>query len=174
MMYKVQDVYRILDNIAKEYDLSNTAYVCDTTSSLEQNIVMMVEQNITKHVVMELLQQIKDELQHIEQIDASDYALDVPTKCENCFARRDNGVCWVCAFTGDISESGFFAKYNVMEHCPFLIQKYIDDLAYDIIREKTNMIYQEIVDDLDNNWRETIRHNIRRSLDRFCGDGNSD
>ena len=84
-------------------------------------------------------------------------------------------MCWICAFTGDMSDSGFFQKYNVMENCPFLTQKKIEDLAYDFLREIISSSYQDFVNDLDDDWRDRMRANIQQSMDSlFGGDGISD
>ena len=74
-----------------------------------------------------------------------------------------------------MSESGFFQKYDVMENCPFLTQKKIDDLTYDFLHEIISSSYQDFVNDLDDDWRDRVRVNIQQSMDSlFGGDGISD
>lgn len=174
MIYDKKDVDAILDYIQKEYGMSSVYHI-NTDKSIAENTQEMSYQLIKAVVAFDILKQIKDRLQDIEKIDINHSSLDVPTRCDGCFARRDNGICWVCAFTGDMSESGFFQKYDVMENCPFLTQKKIDDLTYDFLREEISSSYQDFVNDLDDDWRDRIRVSIQQSMDSlFGGDGISD
>lgn len=173
MMYDKKDIDMILDNIEKQYDLS-TIYHMNPRLSIQENTELMSHQMITAIVVSDILSQIKTDLNDIQQPDAFTSSLDIPTKCNDCFAKRDNGICWVCAFTGDMSESGFFQKYNVMENCPFLTQKRIDDLAYNFLQEVISSSYQDFIDDLDNDWRDKMRKSIQESIDNLFGDDRYD
>lgn len=174
MIYDKKDVDAILDYIQKQYGMSSVYHI-NTDKSIAENTQEMSYQLIKAVVAFDILKQIKDRLQDIEKIDISRSSLDIPTQCNNCFAKRDNGVCWVCAFTGDMSESGFFQKYDVMENCPFLTQKKIDDLTYDFLHEVISSSYQDFVNDLDDDWRDRVRINIQQSMDNlFGGDGISD
>lgn len=172
-MYKAQDIDEILDDIEKQYDLS-TIYRIDPSLSVQKNANIMSQQMMKAMVVSDVLNQIRKKLYDIEQLDESTLSLDIPTKCDDCFARRDNGICWVCAFTGDVSESGFFQKYNIMENCPFLSQKMIDDLTYNLLQEVAVASYQDFVDDLDEDWRNKIKMSVQQSINSFFGDGSSD
>ena len=174
MIYDKKDVDAILDYIQKQYGMSSVYHI-NTDKSIAENTQEMSYQLIKAVVAFDILKQIKDRLQDIEKIDISRSSLDIPTQCNNCFAKRDNGVCWVCAFTGDMSDSGFFQKYDVMENCPFLTQKKIDDLTYDFLHEIISSSYQDFIDDLDDDWRDRVRINIQQSMDDlFGGDGISD
>ena len=110
MIYDKKDVDAILDYIQKQYGMSSVYHI-NTDKSIAENTQEMSYQLIKAVVAFDILKQIKDRLQDIEKVDISRSSLDIPTQCNNCFAKRDNGVCWVCAFTGDMSESGFFQKY---------------------------------------------------------------
>lgn len=173
MIYRKEDVNEILENIEKQYDLS-TIYHIDPSLSVQKNANIMSQQMMKAMIVSDILSQIKKSLIKIQQPDALTSSLDVPTKCSDCFAKRDNGICWVCAFTGDMSESGFFQKYNVMENCPFLTQKRIDDLAYNFLQEVISSSYQDFIDDLDNDWRDKMRKSIQESIDSLFGDDRFD
>lgn len=174
MIYDKKDVDSILDYIKKQYSLSSVYHI-DTNKSIAENTQDMSYQLIKAVVAFDILDQIKEKLQDVEKIDIGRSSLDIPTQCDECFAKRDNGVCWICAFTGDMSDSGFFQKYNVMENCPFLTQKKIEDLAYDFLREIISSSYQDFVNDLDDDWRDRMRANIQQSMDSlFGGDGISD
>lgn len=174
MIYDKKDVDAILDYIQKEYGMSSVYHI-NTDKSIAENTQEMSYQLIKAVVAFDILKKIKDRLQDIEKIDINHSSLDVPTRCDECFARRDNGICWVCAFTGDMSDSGFFQKYDVMENCPFLTQKKIDDLTYDFLHEIISSSYQDFVNDLDDDWRDRIRVSIQQSMDSlFGGDGISD
>ena len=174
MIYDKKDVDAILDYIQKQYGMSSVYHI-NTDKSIAENTQEMSYQLIKAVVAFDILKQIKDRLQDIEKIDISRSSLDIPTQCNNCFAKRDNGVCWVCALTGDMSDSGFFQKYDVMENCPFLTQKKIDDLTYDFLHEIISSSYQDFIDDLDDDWRDRVRINIQQSMDDlFGGDGISD
>lgn len=173
MIYDKKDVDAILDYIQKEYGMSSVYHI-NTDKSIAENTQEMSYQLIKAVVAFDILKQIKDKLQDIEKIDINHSSLDVPTRCDGCFARRDNGICWVCAFTGDMSDSGFFQKYDVMENCPFLTQKRIDDLAYNFLQEVVSSSYQDFIDDLDNDWRDKVRKSIQESLDSLFGDDRVD
>lgn len=174
MIYDKKDVDAILDHIQKQYGMSSVYHI-NTDKSIAENTQEMSYQLIKAVVAFDILKQIKDRLQDIEKIDINHSSLDVPTRCDGCFARRDNGICWVCAFTGDMSDSGFFQKYDVMENCPFLTQKKIDDLTYDFLHEIISSSYQDFINDLDDDWRDRIRVSIQQSMDSlFGGDGISD
>ena len=174
MIYDKKDVDAILDYIQKQYGMSSVYHI-NTDKSIAENTQEMSYQLIKAVVAFDILKQIKDRLQDIEKVDISRSSLDIPTQCNNCFAKRDNGICWVCAFTGDMSDSGFFQKYDVMENCPFLTQKKIDDLTYDFLHEIISSSYQDFVNDLDDDWRDRVRVNIQQSMDSlFGGDGISD
>lgn len=173
MIYDKKDIDKILIDIEMQYGLSNVYHI-DTTQSIEKNTKAMSYQMMATMIASDILSQIKQKLAEIEQIDVFNSSLDIPTKCSNCFAKRDNGICWICAFTGDMSESGFFQKYDIMENCPFLTQKKIDDLAYDFLHEFVASSYQEFADDLDSDWRDKTRKSIQESIDSLFGDGNSD
>lgn len=173
MIYDKKDVDAILDYIQKEYGMSSVYHI-NTDKSIAENTQEMSYQLIKAVVAFDILKQIKDKLQDIEKIDINHSSLDVPTRCDGCFARRDNGICWVCAFTGDMSDSGFFQKYDVMENCPFLTQKRIDDLAYNFLQEVVSSSYQDFIDDLDNDWRNKMRKSIQESIDSLFGDDRVD
>lgn len=173
MIYDKKDVDMILDNIEKQYDLS-TVYHINPRLSVQENNDLMSHQMLTAIIVSNILSQIRGDLNKIQQPDALTSSLDIPTQCSNCFAKRDNGICWVCAFTGDMSESGFFQKYNVMENCPFLTQKRIDDLAYNFLQEVISSSYQDFIDDLDNDWRDKMKKSIQESIDNLFGDDRFD
>lgn len=173
MIYDKKDIDRILENIEKQYDLS-TIYHMDPKLSVQKNANLMSHQMMTAIIVSDILHNIRKSLSDVQQPDAFSSSLDVPTKCSNCFAKRDNGICWVCAFTGDMSESGFFQKYDVMENCPFLTQKRIDDLAYNFLQEVISSSYQDFIDDLDNDWRDKMRKSIQESIDSLFGDDRVD
>lgn len=173
MIYDKKDVDAILDYIQKEYGMSSVYHI-NTDKSIAENTQEMSYQLIKAVVAFDILKQIKDKLQDIEKIDINHSSLDVPTRCDGCFARRDNGICWVCAFTGDMSDSGFFQKYDVMENCPFLTQKRIDDLAYNFLQEVVSSSYQDFIDDLDNDWRDKMRKSIQESIDSLFGDDRVD
>ena len=174
MIYDKKDVDAILDYIKKRYGLSSVYHI-DTNKSIAENTQDMSYQLIKAVVAFDILDQIKEKLQDVEKIDIDNSSLDIPTKCSDCFAKRDNGMCWVCAFTGDMSESGFFQKYDIMENCPFLTQKKIDDLAYDFLHEIMSSSYQDFIDDLNEDWRNKIRISIQQSMDSlYGGDGISD
>lgn len=173
MIYNKKDVDNILENIEKQYDLS-TIYHIDPKLSVHKNANLMSHQMMTAIIVSDILYNIRKYLKDIEQPDAFSSSLDIPTECHNCFAKRDNGICWVCAFTGDMSESGFFQKYNVMENCPFLTQKRIDDLAYNFLQEIASSSYQDFINDLDNDWRDKIRKSVQESINNLFGDDRCD
>lgn len=174
MIYDKKDVDAILDYIQNQYGLSSVYHI-DANKSIAENTQDMSYQLIKAVVAFDILKQIREKLQDIEKVDVGHSSLDVPTRCNDCFAKRDNGICWVCAFTGDMSESGFFQKYDVMENCPFLTQKKIDDLTYEILHEIISSSFQDFVDDLNDDWRNKIRINIQQSMDSlFGGDGISD
>ena len=173
MIYDKKDVDAILDYIQKQYSLSSVYHI-DTNKSITENTQDMSYQLIKAIVAFDILDQIREKLQDIEKIDINHSSLDVPTRCDGCFARRDNGVCWVCAFTGDMSESGFFQKYDVMENCPFLTQKKIDDLTYEFLHEVISSTYQDFIDDLDNDWRKKIKKSVQESIDNLFGDDRFD
>lgn len=173
MIYDKKDVDAILDYIQKQYGLSSVYHI-DANKSIAENTQDMSYQLTKAVVAFDILDKIREKLQDIEKIDIGHSSLDIPTRCDECFARRDNGVCWICAFTGDISESGFFQKYDVMENCPFLTQKKIDDLTYNLLHEVVSSSYQDFIDDLDNDWRDKLKQSIQQSIDSLFGDGGSD
>lgn len=173
MIYDKKDIDEILADIEMQYGLSNIYHI-NINKSIEDNTKAMSYQMMTEAIATSILSKIRQKLEDVEQIDIFSSSLDIPTKCANCFAKRDNGICWVCAFTGDISESGFFQKYEIMENCPFLTKKNIDDLAYNFLQDFVASSYQEFVDDLENDWRDKMSKNVRQSLDRFFGGGDFD
>lgn len=173
MIYDKKDVDAILDYIQKQYSLSSVYHI-DTNKSIAENTQDMSYQLTKATVAFDILDQIREKLRDIEKIDIGCSSLDIPTRCDGCFARRDNGVCWVCAFTGDMSESGFFQKYDVMENCPFLTQKKIDDLTYEFLHEVISSTYQDFIDDLDNDWRDKMKKSIQESIDNLFGDDRFD
>lgn len=173
MIYDKKDVDAILDYIKKQYSLSSVYYI-DTNKSISENTQDMSYQLIKAVVAFDILDQIREKLQDIEKIDIDHSSLDIPTRCDECFAKRDNGICWVCAFTGDISDSGFFQQYDVMENCPFLTQKRIEDLTYQLLREAVSSSYQELTNEIDNDWRDKMKKSIQESIDNLFGDDRFD
>lgn len=173
MIYDKKDVDAILEYIRKQYSLASVYHI-NTDKSITENAQEMSYQMIKAVVAFDVLSQIKTKLQDIEKQDPNHSSLDIPTQCDNCFAKRDNGICWVCAFTGDVSDSGFFQRYEVMENCPFLTQKKIDDLAYNFVHEIISSSYQDFINDLNDDWRSQIRKNIQQSIDSLLGDDNLD
>ena len=173
MIYKKKDVDKILEEIEQRENLSST-YNIDTSQSVMHNIQALSYQMLKAEIVSSMIREIQYKLKEVEQTDVTNSSLDIPTQCDNCFAKRDNSICWVCAFTGDMSESGFFQKYGVMENCPFLTQKRVDDFTYNLLQEVVSSSYQDYIDDLDNDWYNKIRSNLQQSIDNFFGDGSSD
>lgn len=173
MIYDKKDVDAILDYIKKQYSLSSVYHI-DTNKSIAENTQDMSYQLIKAVVAFDILDQIKEKLQDVEKIDIGRSSLDIPTRCDGCFARRDNGVCWVCAFTGDISDSGFFQQYDVMENCPFLTQKRIEDLTYHLLREAVSSSYQELTNEIDNDWHKRIKASVQKTIDDLFGDDTCD
>ena len=176
MYYKDSDIQHILDNIKKRYlerPDYRTPFGLNNSQAIEKNVNLYREKLISFIVASKILEDIQNELENVEKPAYDDFSLDVPTQCDNCFAQRANGICWVCAFTGDLSESGFYQKYGIMENCPFLTQKQVDDLAYDFIKNDFEMLHQENVNELDNQLREEIKKQIQEHFEDIWG-GKSD
>ena len=177
MYYKQSDIEKILKNIKDKYTENKEIILLpfgqNNISGIEQNVKYYRIQLMKAQIASDIIKTIKDELYHIGISSYDDFSLDVPTKCDGCFAQRANGICWVCAFTGDLSESGFYQKYGIMENCPFLTQKQVDDLAYDFVKNQFEMLHQENVDDLDEQFREEIKACIRDRFEEIWG-GKSD
>lgn len=175
MYYKDSDIKNILDDIRKRYLIGQilqkpAPFGLADDKAIEDNVNYYRSQLINHIVVSSILDEIQARLKHFEHPAPDDFSLDVPTKCDGCFAQRANNICWVCAFTGDLSESGFYEKYGIMENCPFLTQKQVDDLAYEFIQNRFETLHQQIIDDLDNELNEKIKQSIQERFEEIWGD----
>ena len=170
--YEDSDINNILETIKQKYvnESSFVPFEISEPEDIEKNVNSFRFQMFSSILISSILHEIQIELRNVAKQHYSDFSLDVPTKCDNCFAKRNNGVCWVCAFTGDLSESGFYQKYGIMENCPFLTQKQVDDLAYDFVQNHFNLSHQEIIDDLDNDLSNKIKTRIRERFEEIWGD----
>lgn len=169
MYYKASDIHQILEDIKEKYSIKDS-YEFDKNLTPDENIDNFRFQIIRAYIIPQILMDINQKLNKIEKTSYNDFSLDIPTKCDNCFALRTNGVCHVCAFTGDLSESGFYQKYGLMEHCPFLTQKQVDNLAYDFIKKHFNESHQNIVDDVNDELRKKIELELRNSFNSYWGE----
>lgn len=165
MYYETSDIQKILNEIKQKYNVPLIYYIKKDMPT-EKEVNHFREEVITSTAVLQIIDEIQTQLKGIEKVNHSDFSLDVPTQCSDCFAKRSNGICLVCAFTGDLSESGFYQKYGIMEHCPFLTRKQIYDLAYDFMINRFELLHQELIDEYD----EEIKENIKKRFDSMWSD----
>lgn len=162
MYYKTSDIHQILRDTEEKYIADKVYYVNDDLS-INDNVEKLRIQLIRESVVLDVLKYINQRLDQIIDVPSSeDFCLDIPSQCDDCFALRTNGICGTCAFTGDLSESGFYSRFGIMENCPFLTPRKIDELTYDFIRENFDSVYQQEVLDMDMDFRTKIHESLQK------------
>lgn len=166
MMCKVSDVEELIKK-ARDIPIKTR-----NTGDVEQDVFNAVYKIIAEDVVDEVCDYMEFGLRHLERVHTPDsHSLDIPTKCDGCFAQRSNGTCWYCAFTGDTSETGFFQKYKVMENCPFIGAK-MDVYIAEHARNNMYKWYKDFVEKTDEEWEQEQKHMIIQKLSKLWDEQN--